>query len=105
MRLNSCNPQYICEYSKDRNEVNKSLKKFFIEKFDRTKFESYGKIVDSKLLLNVEEVDYLLEIGYVKLNGMTENELLNILISQKSLFNKAIFGYFRRSGTIICWFK
>ena len=70
---------------------------------DHSKFESYGRIVDSKLILNLEEVDYLNELGLIKLNGITDVNLLNTLISQKSLFNKTIYGYFRRSGSIICW--
>jgi hypothetical protein len=102
-RASSTSSQYTCEYDNEKNEVNIIEIQFFILNYDHSKFESFGKIIDSKLMLKVEEVDYLNELGLIKLNGITESNLFNILISQKGLYNKAIYGYFRRSGSIICW--
>ena len=54
--------------------------------------------------LSIEEVDYLYEIDIIVVKEMTEEMIMKSLLNEKGLFNKVIYGYFRRSGSIICWY-
>ena len=72
--------------------------------FDNSKFLSFGIIKDSILYLAIEEVDYLWELNIIKIKDMKKTTFFEIYLEQKTLFNKAIYGYFRRSVTIICWY-